>query len=130
VEFHEILDGYDALVEAVLKHSAEALLPLKGAEFESTGEADFGPVVINRNGLALNGKTLSWGEIKYAVSGGHLLVSPNVADFDYETIRQIPLADIYVVAMNLMERVGKPSVSAVEVYPKAMREFVSRRQAL
>lgn len=133
VEFHEVLSNFDELVWAVEQYVTAALLPEAAAAFERTGLARFGPLTITREGVAVNGDPFSWGGIQYAVSRGHLRITPNTTEFDDEAVRQIKLPEIpnYLVAVALMQRFGKPAVDAPDVWPPAMREFVMRHdQAL
>lgn len=105
-------------------------VPAKAAEPVRTGKAKFGPLVVSGDGVSFKGRPpMPCSEINYAVSGGHLVIAPNAADFAYDEVKEIPLTDVpnYPVALRLMEQTGKPPAPPVRVYPKAMRQFVGRK---
>lgn len=130
VEFHEVLSHFDELVWAVQQYSTAALLPEATAAFERIGQARFGPLSITREGVVVNGDRFPWGGLKYAVTRGHLRITPNTKEFNDAAVRQIKLAEIpnYLVALALMERFGKPPVDVPDAWPPATRAFVARHE--
>ena len=128
VTFRQTLSNYDALVAAMQRYAAEAVLVEKIALVAAGAEAEFGPLEVSSAGLRIKGKLRLWDEINYAVNNGWLCVAPNRDDFDIQERKDFTLVTIpnYLALLALMQQVGKPPADPLLLYPKSWRESMSR----
>lgn len=110
VKFHQCLESYDRLADAVHAAASRQLLPAKRNLLATTG-AEFGTVTPHRDGITLGTKKISWPEIEqYTIFNGSLVVYPR----GYKGIRceEVSLSDVpnYSVLLVLLQELGQRPV--------------------
>ncbi len=106
--FDQCLSNYDRFSDTVQAAVAARLQPAKRAELAGAG-AEFGPVTLHRDGITINGKTVSWPDVEqYTVFRGIFVVYPR----GYKGIKceeaSLGMIPNYVVLLRLLQELGRP----------------------
>jgi hypothetical protein len=121
ITFNHALSDYDQLASLVQQVSADALLAGKRAELDG-GTADFGPVKLRRQGIALADEFFRWDELEhFTVYNGFLVLFPRGASSGGE--KSVSLSEVpnYVLLLRLLEGLGHRPAAPEACFPYLRR---------
>src|SRR5262249_47474649 len=115
VLFNHMLADYDRFADLVQNAHAPLLIASKRADLDRGG-ADFGPVVLRRNSISVQGKDLLWEQInQLGIIRGMLLIRDAGRRSDDYIVTALASIPNYIVLFTLMSELGKAPAQLARV---------------